>query len=93
MFITNSIQFPTFYQPYDLSQVEVQGLLQNEAVGLDDPSLQSRPALTEEKSIRYQVCDHSEHQKQPKGCSVFMINQSYLIDLFLFQMWFLIEKV
>lgn len=93
MFITNSVQSPPFYQPCDLRQVKVQGLLQNEAVGVGDPSPQSLPALTDEKSIRYQVCDHSEHQIQPKRCSIFMRNQSYRIDQSPFQMRFLIEKV
>lgn len=61
MFITNSVQSLPFYQPCDLSQVEVQGLLQNEAVGLDNPSLQSLPALKDEKATRYQVCDQLKH--------------------------------
>ena len=76
MFITNSVQSPTFYQLCDLSQVEVQGILQNEAVGLDNPSSHSLPALTDEKSIRYQVCDHLEHQIQPKGRNMLTRNWS-----------------
>lgn len=73
--------------------MEEQDVLQNEAAGQANPSPQSLPTLTDEESVRKQVCDYLAHQIQPKKSSMVMKKQSYPIDFFPFRMMILVEKV